>query len=85
MRKIELILVVLSLVCGLAKNSAQEVDTRGFNLIVVGDPQPQTEEQLGRLESEIIAVLNHVTRERCVVVTLRGHLLTEHDVDVYPI
>ena len=54
MRKIELILVVLSLVCGLAKTSAQEVDTRGFNLIVVGDPQPQTEEQLGRLESEIM-------------------------------
>ena len=54
MRKIELILVVFSLVCCVATLSAQEVETRGFNLIVVGDPQPQTEEQFGRLESEIV-------------------------------
>lgn len=54
MRKIELILVVFSLVCCVDALSAQEVETRGFNLIVVGDPQPQTEEQFGRLESEIV-------------------------------
>ena len=27
---------------------------RGFNLVVVGDPQPQTEEQITRLETQII-------------------------------
>ena len=33
---------------------AQEGENRGFNLIVVGDPQPQTEEQMVALEREII-------------------------------
>lgn len=33
---------------------AQEGENRGFNLIVVGDPQPQTEEQMVALDREII-------------------------------
>lgn len=38
-------------------------DGRGFNLIVVGDPQPQTEEQIGRLEREIIPQISTIVEE----------------------
>ena len=34
--------------------TAQECENRGFNLIVVGDPQPQTEAQMVALERDII-------------------------------
>lgn len=40
--------------------TAQE---RGFNLIVVGDPQPQTEEQLTRLECEIVPRIATIVEE----------------------
>lgn len=43
---------VMLLLCHVAV--AQEGDNRGFNLIVVGDPQPQTETQMVALETEII-------------------------------
>lgn len=36
---------------------------RGFNLIVVGDPQPQTEEQITRLETEIIPQIATIVEE----------------------
>ena len=39
---------------------AQEGENRGFNLIVVGDPQPQTEEQMVALEREIIPHIEFV-------------------------
>ena len=35
----------------------------GFNLIVVGDPQPQTEEQITRLETEIIPQITTIVEE----------------------
>ena len=37
--------------------------SRGFNLIVVGDPQPQTEEQISRLEREIIPQIAIIVEE----------------------
>ena len=37
--------------------------SRGFNLIVVGDPQPQTEEQISRLEQEIIPQIAIIVEE----------------------
>lgn len=36
---------------------------RGFNLVVVGDPQPQTEEQISRLEYEIIPQIGVIVDE----------------------
>lgn len=36
---------------------------RGFNLIVVGDPQPQTEEQITRLERDIIPHIGTIVEE----------------------
>ena len=35
----------------------------GFNLVVVGDPQPQTEEQITRLEQEIIPQISTIIEE----------------------
>lgn len=35
----------------------------GFNLIVVGDPQPQTEEQITRLEGEILPAIDAIVDE----------------------
>ena len=35
----------------------------GFNLIVVGDPQPQTEEQITRLEREILPAIGAIVEE----------------------
>ena len=45
------ILTTIFLLCCTLSISAQE---RGFNLIVVGDTQPQTEEQFERLEREVV-------------------------------
>lgn len=45
------ILTTIFLLCCTLNVSAQE---RGFNLIVVGDTQPQTEEQFERLEREVV-------------------------------
>lgn len=58
MRIIKYITVILAVVLiGTAKLSAQNM---GFNLIVVGDPQPQTEEQIRRLETEIIPKIGDI-------------------------
>ena len=43
--------------------SASEPTTSGFNLIVVGDPQPQTKEQITRLENEIIPQIATIVEE----------------------
>ncbi|MBO7199624.1 MAG: calcineurin-like phosphoesterase C-terminal domain-containing protein [Alistipes sp.] len=53
---IALVIMLLST----AKLSAQNM---GFNLIVVGDPQPQTEEQIRRLETEIIPQIGNIVEE----------------------
>lgn len=42
------------------RGTAQEL---GFNLIVVGDPQPQTEEQIARLEGEIVPKIGDIVEE----------------------
>ena len=61
MRIIKYITVILAVVLiGTAKLSAQNM---GFNLIVVGDPQPQTEEQIRRLETEIIPQIGNIVEE----------------------
>ena len=61
MRIIKYITVMLAVVLiGTAKLSAQNM---GFNLIVVGDPQPQTEEQIRRLETEIIPKIGNIVEE----------------------
>ena len=44
----------------IATTSAQE---RGFNLIVVGDTQPQTEEQFERLEREVVPNIELIIEE----------------------
>ena len=52
---------MLSLVLlGTARLSAQN---SGFNLVVVGDPQPQTEEQITKLETEIIPQIGTIIEE----------------------
>lgn len=52
-------MLIATLLC-LATAVAQP---RGFNLIVVGDPQPQTEEQISRLEQEIIPQIAIIVEE----------------------
>ena len=51
--------LIATLLC-LCGASAQ---SNGFNLIVVGDPQPQTEEQITRLEKEIIPQIATIVEE----------------------
>lgn len=55
MRKILLALLLLATI----------THTRGdgFNLIVVGDPQPQTEEQIARLERDIVPQIGAIVEE----------------------
>lgn len=61
MRTLKYIVVMLAMVlCGTAMLSAQN---SGFNLIVVGDPQPQTEEQITRLEQDIIPQISTIVEE----------------------
>lgn len=55
MRKILLTLLLLA--------SLTNVKGEGFNLIVVGDPQPQTEEQITRLEHDIIPQIGAIVEE----------------------
>ena len=43
--------------------SASEPTKSGFNLVVVGDPQPQTKEQITRLENEIIPQIATIVEE----------------------
>lgn len=55
MRKILLTLLLLA--------TLTHLRGEGFNLIVVGDPQPQTEEQIGRLERDIIPQIGAIVEQ----------------------
>ena len=59
MRNLVLKLVVFATIFNLYSASAQE----GFNLIVVGDSQPQTKRQLEELEREIIPQIGEIVKE----------------------
>ena len=62
MKNLRLILAnILLLTTPLAM--AQDIDNGGFNLIVLGDTQPQTEEQLARFESEIMPAIAAIVEE----------------------
>lgn len=63
MRKLVSILLFFATLCSVANVSAQEGAERGFNLIVVGDPQPQTEAQMESLEREIIPQIDDIVAE----------------------
>ena len=51
---------LIALLLGITSTVAQQ---RGFNLVVVGDPQPQTEQQITRLEREIIPQIATIVEE----------------------
>lgn len=55
-----ILLFVALLVAQIARASATN---DGFNLIVVGDPQPQTEAQISRLERDIIPKIGTIVQE----------------------
>ena len=63
MRNLVLILVVFATLYFSGVASAQQGENRGFNLIVVGDPQPQTEAQMATLEREIIPQIGDIVEE----------------------
>ena len=56
------ILLILLLFTALIQGNVH-AESRGFNLVVVGDPQPQTEEQITRLEREIIPQIGVIVEE----------------------
>lgn len=74
---ITIFLLLATLVCSIANISAQEA---GFNLIVVGDSQPQTEAQLERLEHEIIPHIGRIVEECRSSSTLPTAILITGDV-----
>lgn len=47
----------------IATMAVAQTEERGFNLVVVGDPQPQTEEQITRLEREIMPQIATIVEE----------------------
>ena len=51
---------LILLIFALCATIVARADGHGFNLIVVGDPQPQTEEQLSRLEQDIIPKIGQI-------------------------
>ena len=51
---------LITLILGITSVIAQQ---SGFNLVVVGDPQPQTEEQITKLESELIPQIATIVDE----------------------
>ena len=51
---------LITLILGITSVIAQK---SGFNLVVVGDPQPQTEEQITKLESELIPQIATIVDE----------------------
>ena len=61
MKKSKILLALIAaIVCGTIASAAEP---SGFNLIVVGDPQPQTKEQITRLETEIIPQIATIVEE----------------------
>lgn len=63
MRKIGILLALLATLNINSYATAQEVNKSGFNLIVVGDSQPQTKKQLTELEDVIIPQIGVVVEE----------------------
>jgi hypothetical protein len=55
--------IAIALVVMLLSTAKLSAQNSGFNLIVVGDPQPQTEEQITRLETEIIPQIDNIVEE----------------------
>ena len=63
MRIFETLLVIFATLCSTIIASAQEATERGFNLIVVGDSQPQTEAHMASLERDIIPQIGAIVDE----------------------
>lgn len=63
MRKFRVILAIFATLGSVAMASAQLASNEGFNLIVVGDPQPQTKAQLRELEQVIIPQIATIVEE----------------------
>lgn len=80
MRKLVLILLFFATMCGAYKVSAQEASSRGFNLIVVGDSQPQTEAQMASLEQDIIPQIGEIVNEYRTTSNLPVAILITGDV-----
>lgn len=57
-------IILFFAICAICNRAlAQSSGATGFNLIVVGDTQPQTEEQITRLEREILPEIEAIIRE----------------------
>ena len=63
MRKFNLFLALIAILTFGNYASAQQNETNGFNLIVVGDSQPQTKKQLKELEEVIIPQIGTIVEE----------------------
>ena len=63
MRKFSLVLAFFAIFAFSNYASAQQDSSNGFNLIVVGDSQPQTKEQLAQLEKVIIPQIGDIVEE----------------------
>ncbi len=63
MRKFNLFLTLIAILTFGNYASAQQNETNGFNLIVVGDSQPQTKKQLKELEEVIIPQIGTIVEE----------------------
>lgn len=63
MRKLRLIFAILATLGSVVVASAQQPSDDGFNLIVVGDPQPQTKAQLRELEQVIVPQIAKIVEE----------------------
>lgn len=63
MRKINLLLALFATLLLYNSASAQQSENQGFNLIVVGDSQPQTKKQLKELQEVIIPQIGTIVEE----------------------
>lgn len=63
MRRLALILAIFATLCSVGIASAQQAAERGFNLIVVGDSQPQTKAHMKSLEQDIIPQIGEIVEE----------------------
>ena len=63
MRKLGLILTLFATLFTSNNTSAQQSESHGFNLIVVGDSQPQTKKQLAELKDVIIPQIKTIVEE----------------------
>jgi hypothetical protein len=63
MRKFSLLFAIISIITFSNFAYAQQGDKSGFNLIVVGDSQPQTKKQLKELETVIIPQIGAIVEE----------------------